>query len=68
MLFTKRLFFNGSFFLSYTFRYKATMIDDVPRIFEAVFQCTLEVRVLVIYILILYIFRALVEITVDNTS
>lgn len=25
-------------------RYKAAMIDDVPRIFEAVFQCTLEVR------------------------
>nr|GMC60855.1 protein EXPORTIN 1A isoform X2 [Ipomoea batatas] len=23
-------------------RYKSTMIDDVPRIFEAVFQCTLE--------------------------
>jgi len=24
-------------------RYKAAMIEDVPRIFEAVFQCTLEV-------------------------
>ena len=24
-------------------RYKATMLDDVPNIFEAVFQCTLEV-------------------------
>ncbi|GJY45458.1 hypothetical protein Tco_0434521, partial [Tanacetum coccineum] len=23
-------------------RYKGAMIDDVPRIFEAVFQCTLE--------------------------
>lgn len=26
-------------------RYKNTMIEDVPRIFEAVFQCTLEVRI-----------------------
>lgn len=25
-------------------RYKGAMVDDVPRIFEAVFQCTLEVR------------------------
>ncbi|GJS95994.1 methionine aminopeptidase 1A [Tanacetum coccineum] len=25
-------------------RYKGSMIDDVPRIFEAVFQCTLEVE------------------------
>lgn len=24
-------------------RYKGAMIEDVPRIFEAVFQCTLEV-------------------------
>ena len=26
-----------------SFRYKGTMLDDVPNIFEAVFQCTLEV-------------------------
>uniref|UniRef100_A0A6N2MYU8 Exportin-1 C-terminal domain-containing protein n=1 Tax=Salix viminalis TaxID=40686 RepID=A0A6N2MYU8_SALVM len=26
------------------YRYKAAMIEDVPRIFEAVFQCTLEVH------------------------
>jgi len=26
-------------------RYKAAMIEDVPRIFEAVFQCTLEVSI-----------------------
>lgn len=24
------------------------MIDDVPRIFEAIFQCTLEVRILLL--------------------
>lgn len=32
---------NNIFFV---FRYKIEMIDDVPRIFEAVFQCTLVVR------------------------
>ncbi|KAJ4850267.1 hypothetical protein Tsubulata_015872 [Turnera subulata] len=26
-------------------RYKAAMIEDVPRIFEAVFQCTLEANI-----------------------
>jgi len=30
-------------FWLFSFRYKATMLDDVPHIFEAVFQCTLEV-------------------------
>lgn len=25
-------------------RYKGAMIEDIPRIFEAAFQCTLEVR------------------------
>lgn len=27
------------------FRYKGAMIEDVPHIFEASFQCTLEVRI-----------------------
>ncbi|GLT70232.1 hypothetical protein SLA2020_423260 [Shorea laevis] len=31
-----------SLFATIINKYKATMIDDVPRIFEAVFQCTLE--------------------------
>lgn len=31
-------------FILFICRYKATMIEDVPRIFEAVFQCTLQVR------------------------
>lgn len=31
--------------LLFAFRYKIEMIDDVPRIFEAVFQCTLVVRI-----------------------
>lgn len=34
------------FILIVSLRYKATMLDDVPHIFEAVFQCTLEVIVL----------------------
>lgn len=33
----------NSFSCSTLFRYKGTMIENVPRIFEAVFQCTLEV-------------------------
>ncbi|CAN1269134.1 Protein EXPORTIN 1A [Linum perenne] len=31
-----------SLFATIINKYKATMIDDVPRIFEAIFQCTLE--------------------------
>lgn len=31
--------------LNLVYRYKAVMTEDVPRIFEAVFECTLEVRV-----------------------
>lgn len=32
------------FFPLFDVRYKAVMMEDVPRIFEAVFQCTLEVN------------------------
>lgn len=28
---------------SFLYRYKGEMLEEVPRIFEAVFQCTLEV-------------------------
>jgi hypothetical protein len=35
-------------FLYPGWRYKAAMIEDVPRIFEAVFQCTLEVSMEVV--------------------
>ncbi|THG11400.1 hypothetical protein TEA_018509 [Camellia sinensis var. sinensis] len=33
-----------SLFATIINKYKGAMIDDIPRIFEAVFQCTLEVR------------------------
>ncbi|KAJ6288008.1 hypothetical protein OIU78_026689 [Salix suchowensis] len=37
-----------SLFATIINKYKAAMIEDVPRIFEAVFQCTLEVRMEVV--------------------
>jgi len=37
-------------FLSHTCRYKASMIEDIPHIFEAVFQCTLEVSTCVCHL------------------
>lgn len=39
------LIMNNCMWHSLSPRYKAAMIEDVPRIFEAVFQCTLEVTV-----------------------
>jgi hypothetical protein len=32
----------------FSYRYKSEMLEDVPRIFEAVFQCTLEVGILLL--------------------
>lgn len=37
--------FCHDFGLLSVFRYKGAMIEDVPHIFEASFQCTLEVRI-----------------------
>ncbi|KAJ4841653.1 Exportin-1, variant 2, partial [Turnera subulata] len=34
-----------SLFATLINKYKAAMIEDVPRIFEAVFQCTLEANI-----------------------
>ncbi|VAI40691.1 unnamed protein product [Triticum turgidum subsp. durum] len=36
-----------SLFATIINKYKAEMLDDVPRIFEAVFQCTLEISLIV---------------------
>jgi hypothetical protein len=39
----------------FSYRYKSEMLEDVPRIFEAVFQCTLEVGI----VLLSYMFMLL---------
>lgn len=33
---------------TFFYRYKSEMLEDVPRIFEAVFQCTLEVGIMLL--------------------